>query len=88
MNEGKSSDTGSSSSSSTATKPKYCIQGRMCITVPEPPARRLDIGDLFSNPSDSNDKPNLDVLKKHILLEGRLTEQAVLRIIEIGKKIY
>jgi len=88
MNKGKPRDTDSSSSSSTATKPKYSIQGRVCTTVPEPPAHRLVIGDLFSNPSDSKDKPNLDVLKQHILLEGRLTEQAALRIIETGKKVY
>ncbi|CAF3587149.1 unnamed protein product [Rotaria sp. Silwood1] len=81
----KPRDTDSSSSSSTATRPTYNIKERVCQTVSEPPTHRLDIGDIFSNPSDSKDKPNLDVLKQHILLEGRLTEQAALRIIETEK---
>ncbi|CAF1604176.1 unnamed protein product [Rotaria sp. Silwood1] len=55
------------------------------VPFSELPAHRLDIGDLFSNSSDSKDKPNLDVLTQHILLEGRLTEQAARRIIETGK---
>ncbi|CAF4644013.1 unnamed protein product [Rotaria sp. Silwood1] len=80
----KPRDADSSSSSSTATRPTYNIKERVCQTVSEPPTHRLDIGDIFSNPSDSKDKPNLDVLKQHILLEGRLTEQAALRIIETG----
>ncbi len=76
----KSSDAKSASSSS-----KYSTKGRNCTTIPEPPARPLDIGDLFSNPSNTKDKPNLEKLKQHIILEGRLTEQAALRIIETGK---
>ncbi|CAF1024359.1 unnamed protein product [Rotaria sp. Silwood1] len=80
----KPRDTDSSSSSSTATRPTYNIKERVCQTVSEPPTHHLDIGDIFSNPSDSKDKPNLDVLKQHILLEGRLSEQAAFRIIETG----
>ena len=57
---------------------------RHCTTIPAPPARLLDVGDLFSRPSDQNDKPNLEKLKQHLLLEGRLTEQAALRIIQTG----
>ena len=76
----KSRDAKSASSSS-----KYTTTGRNCTTVPAPPARLLDIGDLFSNPSNKNDKPNLEKLKQHILLEGHLTEQAALRIIQTGK---
>lgn len=57
---------------------------RHCTTIPAPPARPLDVGDLFSRPSDRNDKPNLEKLKQHLLLEGRLTEQAALRIIQTG----
>ncbi|CAF2626850.1 unnamed protein product [Rotaria sp. Silwood2] len=83
----KPRDTDSSSSSSTATRPKYSTKERVCTTVSEPPVHRLDIEDLFSNPSNSKDKPNLDVLKQHILLEGRLTEQAALRIIEAGSAL-
>ncbi|CAF4651440.1 unnamed protein product [Rotaria sp. Silwood1] len=87
INEKKAGDTDSSSSSSTTTTTTrliYNTKERVCTTVPAIPTYRLDIGDLFSNPSDSKDKPNLDVLKQHILLEGRLTEQAALRIIETG----
>lgn len=80
----KTSDDTSSSSLSKILS-KYSTKERNCKTVPEPPARRLDINDLFSKPSDSNDKPNLDKLKQHFILEGRLTEQAALRIIETGK---
>jgi serine/threonine-protein phosphatase 2B catalytic subunit len=77
----KSSDAKSASS-------KYSTTERNCTTIPAPPARRLDVKDLFSNPSDPKDKPNLEKLQQHIILEGRLTEQAALRIIETGKLIY
>lgn len=60
---------------------------RQCTTIPAPPARLLDVADLFSRPSDQNDKPNLEKLKQHLLLEGRLTEQAALRIIQRGLSI-
>jgi hypothetical protein len=76
----KSRDAKSASSSA-----KFSTTERNCTTIPAPPTRRLDIGDLFSNPSDSKDKPNLEKLQQHILLEGRLTEQAALRIIETGR---
>lgn len=64
---------------------KMSTTERNCTSVPAPPARRLDINDLFSNPSDPNDKPNLDKLRQHLILEGRLTEEAALRIIETGQ---
>jgi serine/threonine-protein phosphatase 2B catalytic subunit len=80
----KTRDTPSSSSSSAT--PKYSTTDRNCKTIPPAPAHRLDIEDIYSNPSDPDDKPNLDVLKQHLLLEGRLTEQAALRIIETGKE--
>lgn len=60
---------------------------RQCQSVPEPPAHRLNSTDLFSNPSNAKDKPNLEVLKQHIILEGRLTDEAALRIIETGKRV-
>jgi serine/threonine-protein phosphatase 2B catalytic subunit len=72
----------------SSAEPKYSTTERNCKTVPEPPTHRLDIKDLFSNPSNPKDKPNLEVLKQHIILEGRLTEEAALRIIETGKNIY
>ncbi len=70
---------------SAASSPKYSTTDRNCTTIPAPPARQLDIGDLFSNPSDPKAKPDLEKLKQHIVLEGRLTEQAALRIIRFGK---
>ncbi|CAF4318480.1 unnamed protein product [Rotaria magnacalcarata] len=69
---------------SPTTPVKYSSTDRNCKTVPEPPACLLDIGDLFSKPFDPNDKPNLEKLKQHIILEGRLTECAALRIIKNG----
>ena len=69
----------------TTSTTKYSTTERNCTTIPAPPARHLDIGDLFSNPTDSKDKPNLEKLKQHLLLEGRLTEKAALRIIRTGK---
>lgn len=85
----KTRDTSSavSSSSSSTTTPKYSTTERNCKTAPPAPARRLDIEDIYSHPSDPDDKPNLDILKQHLLLEGRVTEQAALRIIEAGKKL-
>ena len=70
-----------------ASQKKPKIIERQCQSVPEPPAHRLTIADLFSNPSNAKDKPNLEILKQHIILEGRLTEEAALRIIETGKRV-
>ncbi|CAF4478803.1 unnamed protein product, partial [Rotaria socialis] len=75
-----------SSATATAT-PKYSTKERNCKTIPVAPAHRLDIEDIYSHPSDPDDKPNLDILKQHLLLEGRLTEQAAIRIIEAGAAI-
>ncbi len=69
----------------SSTTPKYTTKERNCKTIPAAPANRLDIEDIYSHPSDPDDKPNLDILKQHLLLEGRLTEQAALRIIETGR---
>jgi serine/threonine-protein phosphatase 2B catalytic subunit len=82
----KTRDTSSGVSSSTTSK--YSTTERNCKTIPAAPAHRLDIEDIYSHSSDPDDKPNLDILKQHLLLEGRLTEQAALRIIESGKEIY
>ena len=71
---------------SSSTTPKYSTTERNCKTTPPTPTFFLDIEDIYSNPSDPDDKPNLDILKQHLLLEGRLTEQAALRIIENGKE--
>jgi len=73
------------SSDAKSASTNLSTKERNCTTVPSPPTRRLDINDIYSNPSDSNAKPNLEKLKEHIILEGRLTEQAALRIIQTGK---
>ncbi|CAF1585199.1 unnamed protein product, partial [Adineta ricciae] len=85
-NTEKTSDV-KSTSSPMKTTANVNTKQRVCDTVPEPPARRLDIGDLYSNPSDPANKPDLEKLKQHLLLEGRLTEQAALRIIESGAAV-
>ncbi|CAF4907293.1 unnamed protein product [Rotaria sp. Silwood1] len=84
----KTSDAPSAlSSSSSTTTSKYSTKDRNCKTVPTPPSHRLDINDIYSHPSDPDDKPNLDILKQHLLLEGRVTEQAAIRIIDAGAAI-
>jgi serine/threonine-protein phosphatase 2B catalytic subunit len=75
----------STCSIASAIQPILNTTNRPCQTVPAPPTVRLDVDDLFSNPSDPKDKPNLEVLKQHILLEGRLTDEAAIRIIETGR---
>ena len=73
---------------STEKSSKPSTTERNCTSVPAPPSRRLTIDDLFGNPTAKNAKPNLDKLREHILLEGRLTEEAALRIIQTGKQIH
>lgn len=71
-----------STAGSPSTTPKYSTTDRNCKTIPIAPAHRLDLDEIFTDPDD---KPNLEILKQHLLLEGRLTERAALRIIETGK---
>ena len=85
------SDASSSPSSSTASTAatvtktsNYSTKERNCQTVRTPPIHRLAIDDIYHNSTDPDDKPDLDILKEHLLLEGRLTERAALRIIETG----
>ena len=48
--------------------------------VPLPPAKRLTVADVF----DAKGKPRPDVLKQHFVLEGRLSDECALRIINDG----
>ena len=77
--------TSSDQTHDAAPAPVYSTRDRNCKTVPVPPTHPLDIDDLFLHPSDTDDKPDLEILKQHLLLEGRLTERAALRIIDAGK---
>lgn len=67
--------------------PTYSTTERNCPSVPLPPAYQLSIDDIYLSTSEDSEKPDLEVLKQHLLLEGRLTEQAALRIIESGTAI-
>ena len=49
--------------------------------VPFPPANKMTIADVFDSRTN---KPKPDVLKQHFILEGRLDENAALKIINEG----
>ncbi|VUZ55328.1 unnamed protein product [Hymenolepis diminuta] len=53
---------------------------RAVKSVPYPPSRRLTISDIF----ESRGKPNIEKLRQHFLLEGRVTDEAALKIINDG----
>lgn len=65
-------------SSSTTSAPS--TTERAIKSVPFPPARRLNMHDVFVN----GKKPDPAILKDHFSLEGRIEEQVALRIINEG----
>ncbi|VDN99897.1 unnamed protein product [Rodentolepis nana] len=64
----------------TARTPALSTVERAVKNVPYPPSRRLTISDIF----ESRGKPNIEKLRQHFLLEGRVTDEAALKIINDG----
>ncbi|KAL7057728.1 hypothetical protein AAHC03_016919 [Spirometra sp. Aus1] len=65
---------------SNASKNALSTVERAVKSVPYPPTHRLKISDIF----ESQGKPNIEILKQHFILEGRLTDDAALKIINDG----
>ena len=57
---------------------------RVMKDVPHPPTKKLTTADLF----DSNtNKPDVELLKQHLIAEGRIDESAALKIINEGAEL-
>jgi len=69
------------SSAAAAGGAKLSTTERVTKTVPFPPANKMTIADVFDSRTN---KPKPDVLKQHFILEGRLDENAALKIINEG----
>lgn len=51
--------------------------------IPPPPTRLMESNEVF----DSKGRPQIDVIKPHLIAEGRLTEEAILRIINNASEL-
>jgi len=69
--------------STNTTTPKTSTTERFVPSVPLPPQHKLTIEDIFGE----GDKPNIELLKEHFVLEGRLEEDAALAIINQGSEV-
>ncbi|XP_032869906.1 serine/threonine-protein phosphatase 2B catalytic subunit gamma isoform-like isoform X1 [Amblyraja radiata] len=56
---------------------------RVMKAVPLPPVRRLTLQDIYFD-----GKPRFDILKAHFIKEGRLEEEAAIKIIEDGAAVF
>ncbi|GBN25304.1 Serine/threonine-protein phosphatase 2B catalytic subunit 2 [Araneus ventricosus] len=60
---------------------KGVTSDRIVKSIPFPPSHKLTISEVFD---PKTDKPRMDVLKQHFVLEGRLDETCALKIINEG----
>ncbi|XP_061175270.1 serine/threonine-protein phosphatase 2B catalytic subunit 2-like isoform X2 [Saccostrea cucullata] len=62
------------------TETKLSTTERVVKSVPFPPSHKLSMNEVF----DAKGKPKPDVLKQHFIMEGRVSEDVALRLINDG----
>ncbi|XP_022245291.1 serine/threonine-protein phosphatase 2B catalytic subunit 2-like isoform X2 [Limulus polyphemus] len=65
----------------SANNTKLSTTERVVKSVPFPPSHKLTMNEVFD---PKTNKPRIDVLKQHFVLEGRIEEAAALRLINEG----